>query len=82
MIQSSVSAMSCPPNEEYRNCTPLCDRICNKENLFCDPKDSCKKGCFCKEGFIRQNINAKCVPEDNCFVVLKDIDITDEQKNV
>ncbi len=74
--------MSCPPNEEYRNCSSVCDRICNKENTLCDPNVKCKNGCFCKNGFIRQNFNAKCIADDNCFFILKDTDISDEQKNV
>ncbi|CAG2118963.1 unnamed protein product, partial [Medioppia subpectinata] len=33
---SQKSVLSCPPNEEYRNCSKVCDKVCNKEDTNCD----------------------------------------------
>ncbi|EAT48605.1 AAEL000375-PA [Aedes aegypti] len=54
------------PNTEFRLCGDECPRTC--ENL--DPKPPCTqvcaRGCYCKKGFVRDNISGLCVLPCDC----------------
>lgn len=62
------------PNEVYSSCRSFCmEQGCNKDpNRACT--NMCDSGCFCKEGFVRDEIdqwnnrrdNAKCVKKHQC----------------
>ncbi|CAL1267801.1 unnamed protein product [Larinioides sclopetarius] len=53
------------PNEEFRECGPPCIRTCGR----IDPRQRCDticiKGCFCKDGFIR-DIDGNCILPSEC----------------
>ncbi|GBM98796.1 Zonadhesin [Araneus ventricosus] len=68
-----ISPTFCPddcsrPNEEFRKCGPPCIRTCGR----IDPRQRCDticvKGCFCKEGFVR-DIDGNCILPSECPTV-------------
>ncbi|XP_012544322.3 von Willebrand factor [Bombyx mori] len=52
----------CPQNEEYKFCEP-CNRTC--ENPFPVCPAQCARGCFCKDGLVRDK-DGKCVELEQC----------------
>ncbi|XP_075980493.1 von Willebrand factor-like isoform X1 [Anticarsia gemmatalis] len=52
----------CPVNEEYRFCEN-CHRSCDNPNPICPAQ--CIRGCFCKDGLLR-NEQGKCVKPEEC----------------
>lgn len=62
--------LECPANEHYRNCGSNCEPTCdNYQNVpvYCSNRASCKRGCFCDYGFVRDSTkNNTCVPIDQC----------------
>ncbi|KAI2797667.1 hypothetical protein BLOT_014201 [Blomia tropicalis] len=60
----------CGPNEHYRNCGSNCEPSCGTyQNLpvYCNNRASCKRGCFCDYGFVRDmEKNGTCVPIGEC----------------
>lgn len=62
--------LECPANEHYRNCGSNCEPTCdNYQNVpvYCSNRASCKRGCFCDYGFVRDStMNNTCVPIDQC----------------
>lgn len=52
-------------NEVYYNCGPACPATCqNKSPPVCIA--SCKSGCFCAPGFLRNERTGECVPAYSC----------------
>ncbi|KAF9414147.1 hypothetical protein HW555_007847, partial [Spodoptera exigua] len=52
----------CPDNEEYRFCEP-CHKTCENPNPICPAQ--CARGCFCKDGLLRDK-DGTCVPKEKC----------------
>lgn len=52
----------------------ICDKICNKEyqNEYCkwNTTEYCRSGCYCQDGYLRQNENGKCIPYDKCQEII------------
>nr|WIM01334.1 zonadhesin-like protein 1A [Limnephilus flavicornis] len=61
-----ITLDKCPPkcnaNEVWKECGTKCPPTCANKTPFCT-KD-CATGCFCVDGYIRQN--GKCIPIDDC----------------
>lgn len=62
-----VDCVNCDssPNQIFKECGSLCEPACNKVmSPFCP--EVCVLGCFCKDGFIKDELNNKCVLPDEC----------------
>lgn len=63
------TALPCPPNSHYSDCTPPCPPTC--ADLFpvtCHlPPTTCVEGCQCDGGYVLSDGN--CVPLDKCGCV-------------
>ncbi|XP_053547105.1 serine protease inhibitor swm-1-like [Bombina bombina] len=57
--------MDCGENEEYNKCGNNCLGNCSNLNPPPDCSDTCIKGCFCKEGYFRDE-SSYCVPKVIC----------------
>ncbi|KMR05351.1 chymotrypsin inhibitor-like protein [Lasius niger] len=53
----------CPKNEIYKKCGTACQPSCKNPNPICNKL--CVKGCFCKDGQLR-NKWGKCVEPCDC----------------
>ncbi|GFV25848.1 zonadhesin [Trichonephila clavipes] len=60
----------CAENEEYKECGTPCPLTCNNqtEQRLCPP--ICVKGCFCRDGFVRDP-TGKCILPKFCPIVCK-----------
>ncbi|KOB69475.1 Serine protease inhibitor 28, partial [Operophtera brumata] len=69
--EKECKAETCPPNEEYSECTQIVCRAqkCSQKGkpVPCPgiAKGSCKTGCVCKTGTLRDESGC-CVPEEQC----------------
>merc|ERR1719369_2124476 len=54
----------CEENEEFDDCGTPCPKTCGKKPSFCQLR--CTPGCFCKKGYVRNEKNWECVPEEKC----------------
>lgn len=55
----------CSENEDYLECGPNCPETCEQNGIrdrHC--RVNCRRGCFCKEGFIRHKDS--CIKKDEC----------------
>lgn len=65
--------LGCDLNEEWKDCGPMCRPVCNatkEEHTRCQSiinqvSNGCRRGCFCKKGYILNNVG-KCIPERDC----------------
>ena len=52
----------------------ICDKTCNKEyqNEYCkwNTTEYCTSGCYCQNGYLRQNQNGKCIPNVKCQEII------------
>ncbi|XP_050347830.1 von Willebrand factor-like [Nymphalis io] len=65
--EATLSNQYCGENEEYLPCGTACPATCTiPEPEVCGL--ACSMGCFCKEGFYRDEINHKCVKLEDCPV--------------
>ncbi len=59
---------TCGANEEFNNCGTQCQRTCadiNGPQKLCN--HMCAIGCFCTNGYVRQNDqNSLCIKETEC----------------
>lgn len=53
----------CGRNEKYSDCGP-CEPSCDLRKPVCSQE--CRKGCFCKKGYIRSQ-DGSCITEDQCL---------------
>lgn len=60
------TAIPCPPNSHYSECTPPCPPTCSDLfPIFCHlPSTTCVEGCQCDAGHVLSD--DKCVPLDQC----------------
>ncbi|XP_055527167.1 mucin-6-like [Wyeomyia smithii] len=62
----AVPSEGCGPNEQYSECGSTCPKTCDSINQEPRPCSMlCVKGCFCKEGYVR-NSEDKCVRPYEC----------------
>ncbi|XP_030767693.1 uncharacterized protein LOC115891386 [Sitophilus oryzae] len=68
-FETTTSTYPCGENEQY-DCLPLCIRTCHNvlSKIVCAPAPMrigpwCKEGCHCKDGFIKDKTDGKCVRE-------------------
>ncbi|XP_063922340.1 cysteine-rich venom protein 6-like [Zophobas morio] len=55
----------CGPNEIYDFCGTYCPPTCQIPQPG-DCPEVCVSGCFCQEGYIRENLQGKCIPVEDC----------------
>jgi len=55
---------SCKGQREEFRCE-CADKVCNEPQIYCI---RCMDGCFCKDGFVRDRQNGKCIPVKQCPV--------------
>ncbi|KAG8177858.1 hypothetical protein JTE90_027123 [Oedothorax gibbosus] len=66
-----IDPLSCPigpctkENEIYNPCGPACIKTCARLEFRQGCPQRCVRGCFCKEGFVR-DIDANCIPFERC----------------
>ncbi|CAH0725471.1 unnamed protein product, partial [Brenthis ino] len=66
-VDKCVTTLSCGVNEEFLPCGSACPATCSiPEPEVCGL--DCSMGCFCKEGFYRDEISHRCVTFDKCPV--------------
>jgi hypothetical protein len=58
---------ACRDNEEYKECGLTCPPTCQAPVPSC-ANNCCGKGCFCKEGYILEDVSQECVAADQCPV--------------
>lgn len=54
----------CPENAVYKSCGTPCPDSCQNRGRIC--AQICSPGCFCKEGYIRDEVSDRCIPESQC----------------
>lgn len=59
----------------FKNLSGITEQNCS---IPTTGKVPCRSGCFCDEGFIRLNTNAKCIPQNDCSVMLKYVKFKDD----
>lgn len=66
------TALPCPTNSHYSDCTPPCPPTCSDLfPIFCHlPPTTCVEGCQCNAGYVLSD--DKCVPLDKCGCVDSD----------
>lgn len=57
---------TCPINEEFSDSGAGCQRTCSTQHLAILVKCAAKSGCVCKNGFIRNDVDGKCVSKKSC----------------
>ncbi|XP_041982526.1 serine protease inhibitor swm-1-like [Aricia agestis] len=64
-IDKCPGPSQCGDNEEFVPCATVCPATCRvPEPEVCGA--ACGMGCFCKDGFYRDERSKKCVTLDNC----------------
>ena len=56
----------CPENEEYNECGTSCESTCKTTTVNKPCNKMCKVGCFCKNGYVRDDTSGKCIPKEWC----------------
>lgn len=69
LVLTFHTALPCPPNSHYSDCTPPCPPTCaDLFPIFCPlPPNSCVEGCQCDAGFVLSD--GMCVQLSNCGCV-------------
>lgn len=66
------NADDCGNFELFNSCSPSCERNCEDVNNDdrsgerCIGKNDCVEKCVCKEGYIREAVNGKCIRIQEC----------------
>lgn len=66
-LQSCVdkrAVKQCADNEFYSDCDGSCQKTCSNNNAAV--RCRCVAGCACRKGFIRNDVNFQCIPEQLC----------------
>ena len=69
IINEPKFPIKCQANAYYKNCGSNCEPSCERSvSIFCE--NSCKEGCFCKEGYIKASHDSnECIPKEECPLV-------------
>ncbi|XP_063920736.1 cysteine-rich venom protein 6-like [Zophobas morio] len=57
---------TCGPNEIYDECGTYCPLTCLVQSPQMCLDGWCIRGCFCEKGYVRENLNGKCIPTSDC----------------
>lgn len=74
MYGAPLYSAVCPVYEEYLECGPGCQRTCDNTTIASCALIPCRKGCFCKPGYIR-GPDGKCILPQQCPMGKKKIPI-------
>ncbi|XP_063703792.1 zonadhesin-like [Culicoides brevitarsis] len=55
------------PNEEWNENGDRCSEPCDREVLDCAPQEA--PGCYCKKGYLRDQVLGICVPQEQCPLI-------------
>lgn len=55
----------CSENEKFSTCATACPKTCNETEPRICPL-VCIKGCTCRDGFVREKLSGRCIPEVGC----------------
>ncbi|XP_077290339.1 zonadhesin-like [Arctopsyche grandis] len=64
VLPSQCSNVCTGPNEVFSPCSKSCEKTCDNDDPICSTV--CKPGCICKEGYVRDTTNGKCVLRQQC----------------
>ncbi|GFT45329.1 zonadhesin [Nephila pilipes] len=67
-VQPQFCPVVCGENEEFKECGTACPPTCTHRLGRLPCPQSCVRGCFCREGFVRDP-TGKCVPPQMCPMV-------------
>ncbi|XP_063923427.1 serine protease inhibitor swm-1-like [Zophobas morio] len=71
LVGITAEEITCPPNEEFKECESVCPPTCqNTSPQICT--DLCIIGCSCKKGFIRESPGGRCIESCEGVPVCKD----------
>lgn len=62
-----LNCKQCQQDEIYKTCGSPCEATCdnpNKSNVVCT--QACREGCFCDNGFVRNQRSGLCILPKNC----------------
>ncbi|XP_036357403.1 uncharacterized protein LOC115209782 isoform X2 [Octopus sinensis] len=74
VVLHDLCRKDCGPNQEWKSCGKLTDvKTCFEQNAnqVNDSKEQCAEGCFCKNGFVRQE--SECILPSDCGCVYNDV---------
>ncbi|XP_053671229.1 venom serine protease inhibitor-like [Anopheles nili] len=58
--------LKCPKNELSSCCADCPQRYCNQADVKVKCPATCKPGCICRAGYVRNNKTNMCVPIESC----------------
>jgi hypothetical protein len=63
--ESCENVPICSENEKFSTCATACPKTCNETEPRICPL-VCIKGCTCRDGFVREKLSGRCIPEVGC----------------
>ncbi|XP_068906955.1 tenascin-like [Tenebrio molitor] len=63
--ESCENVPICSENEKFSTCATACPKTCNETEPRICPL-VCIKGCTCRDGFVREKLSGRCIPEVSC----------------
>ncbi|GFT45325.1 zonadhesin [Nephila pilipes] len=70
-ILPALCPVVCGAYEEFKECGTACPATCNNNTVTLPCPAICVKGCFCRDGYVRDPLG-KCVLPTSCPVVCKE----------
>ena len=59
-----IKPKQCAVNEFFSDCDAACQKTCT--NNLNTARCRCVSGCVCRTGYIRSDVNYRCIPENSC----------------
>lgn len=71
-VAAAAAAADCGDHELFNTCGSTCERNCDDINNDdrsgerCTGNMDCVEKCVCKEGYVRENLDGKCIRIQEC----------------